>query len=292
VRLDHVIVAVRDLDAATARYAVILGRPAALRSEHPRGTGNALFLFPHGPYLELLALWDAPEQGSSAAALRRRLAERGEGLHGLALSADDLDAEVARLRGRGLEIMDPVGNSARNTDGRLREWRAVRLPAVSDEDSFLIQHRGWDWRSQLLTQPPPDRAASAVTSIHHVAFDVPDAEAASAAWQQRFGFARTAVIEAERMGGRVLVHAAGAATVEFVGATRPDGPVAARIGRRGYGLSSLGLEVSDLDAAVHAARAGGMAIGDPEPGVLPQSRVARLDPASACGVAAQYLQFA
>lgn len=289
--LDHVIVAVSDLDAATKRYEAILGRPPALHSEHPRGTRNALFLFDRGPYLELLALWDAPEQGSSATALQRRLAERGEGLHGFALATDNLDAEVARLRRLGLEVEEPAANSGRNADGRLREWRATRLPPPDGEHAFLIQHLGWDWRSELLTRSDPERAASAVIGIHHVALDVADAEATSASWQERLSLKRTGVIDSERMGGRVFIHAAGDATIEFVGTTRADGPVAARIARRGYGLSSFAMEVQDLDAAVQAARAAGIEIGDPEPGVLPRSHVARLNPASACGVAAQYLQF-
>src|SRR5207249_2558688 len=138
--LDHVIVAVRDLEAAAERFAAVLGRPAALRSRHPRGTANALFLFPAGPYLELLARWPAPERGTSAAALERRLAGRGEGLHGLALGTRDIDAEVSALRGRGLDITEPVENQGVSVDGRSRRWRATRLPSVRDEDAFLVQH--------------------------------------------------------------------------------------------------------------------------------------------------------
>jgi catechol 2,3-dioxygenase-like lactoylglutathione lyase family enzyme len=282
---------VRDLDAAAERFAALLGRPAALRSRHPRGTANALFLFPGGPYLELLAAWDAPERGASAAALERRLAGRGEGLHGLALGGDDLDADVAALRGRGVELADPVENHGTSADGTVRRWRATRLPSMLDEDAFVIQHLDAAWRTERCLPPLPGRERTAARSIHHVAFDLPDAEAASRTWEERYALPRVDGIQAERMGAVVLIHRAGDATVEFVGATRADGPVSRRMAARGHGLSSLAFEVDDLDGAVAAARAAGVAIGDPEPGVLPGSRVARIAPEEACGVSAQLLRF-
>ena len=42
--LDHVVVAVRDLDAATASYERLLGRPPSWRGDHPaHATANTLF---------------------------------------------------------------------------------------------------------------------------------------------------------------------------------------------------------------------------------------------------------
>ncbi|MGI8552602.1 MAG: VOC family protein [Dehalococcoidia bacterium] len=289
--LDHVIVAVAELDTAIERYEALLGRPAAARSKHPRGTRNALFLFEQGPYLELLAPWDAPETGSSAGALRERLEKRDEGLDGIALTSDDLDETITELRERGLDLADAVANSGVNADGRVREWRATRLPAIEGGHAYLVQHSGWDLRRELLTQPPRDRAAGAVNGIHHVAYDVADAATSSATCEHHLGLPRLRTIQSARMAARVFVHGAGDAAIEFVDSVRADGPVAARIARAGHGLSSLAFEVRELEAAVQQARTAGVAVGDPEPGVLSNSRVARIDPASACGVSAQYLQF-
>lgn len=286
-QLDHVIIAVEDLEAGIRRYEAILGCPVALRSDHPRGTRNALFLFERGPYLELLATWDAPEQGTSAAALRRRLAERGEGLHGLGLSLDNLDACVTHLRGLGLDLLDPVNNSAKSAGGRVREWRATRMPPPDDQDVFLVQHLGSDWRAEL--RPTPGRGT--VASMHHVAFDVPDAGRSARRWQERLGLDVERTVTSERMAARVIILSAGEASLEFVEPLRADGPVAQRMAQRGSGLSSLAFEVRDLNAAVDSARDAGVRAGDPEPGVLPNSRVARLDAADACGVAAQFVQF-
>jgi catechol 2,3-dioxygenase-like lactoylglutathione lyase family enzyme len=289
--LDHVVIAVRDLDAAAATFESILGWPAAVRSEHPRGTHNVLFLFPRGPYLELLAPWDAPVQGTSAGAVRRFLDERGEGLFGLALAPDDITAEVARLRALGFDTPDAVANSGRNLDGRVREWRGTVIPETARDHSFMVEHFGWDWRAELHAPPLPARTGSAVTGIHHATFDLDDADAASRAWNARFGLPRTEAILTERMGARVNVHQAGEATIEFVSPTRPDGPVAQRIAHRGRGLSSLAFDVSDIESSVRDVRAAGVTVGNPEPGVLPRSRVARIAAGSAHNVAAQLLQF-
>ncbi len=292
VLLDHVIVAVADLDEAVAVYAAITGRPPALRSRSPRGTQNALFLFPSGPYLELLAPWqEAPERGTSAEALARRLAERGPGLSGIALAPADIDAAVERLRTAGEEAMTPVANGARNDDGRERTWRAARLPSIAGDSSYLVQHTGWDWRAELLPPVLPERQGSAVRAIHYVAFDVTEANA-SDRWGGWTGVLCGERLVSEAVGAEVLIHQLGAATVEFVSATRPDGPVAERIARRGAGLFGLAFEVTDLDAAVAAVRAVGVIVSEPAPGVLANSRVARIDPGSACGVAAQLLEFA
>ena len=54
--LDHVVIAVRDLDAATADYTALLGREPSWRGEHPKyGTQNTLFRIDN-TYIELLAL--------------------------------------------------------------------------------------------------------------------------------------------------------------------------------------------------------------------------------------------
>ena len=289
-KLDHVIVAVRDLEAAATRFESILGVPVAVWSRHPRGTRNALFVFEQGPCLELLTTWAAPETGSSARSVHTFLEQR-EGLFGLALAPGDIMQAVARLRSCGYEVAGPVPNSGVNADGRVREWRGAFAPSTAGDHTFLVEHLGWNWRADLRPNPLASRAASAVRSIHHVAFELDDAEAASQSWEEWFGLPLSQQITSERMGARVLMHRAGDATVEFVSATTADGLVAQRIARRGHGLFGLAFEVTDLEAAVAAARDAGLHVGEPAAGVLPGSRVARIDPASAFGVEAQFLQF-
>lgn len=294
IALDHVIVAVRDLPAAVAVYQTILGVPPAVQNLNPpAGAANALFLFERGPYLELTAPVAGAAETPWLHALNAHLAERGEGLFGLAVSPDDLDATIAHLRGLGFDVPDPANGAGVSPDGRPREWRSTR-PSLAVWDgvfSLLIEHRGWDWRSELRRAPLSERTDTAARSIHHIVFDMPDAPAASLAWRERFGLVASQTIDSERMAACVIVHAAGEATIEAVSATRSDGPVAEHIARRGLGLSSLAFQTDDLDAAFKALKAAGIAVTEPAPGVLPNSRVARVEPAAACGVPVQFLQF-
>src|SRR5690606_24118179 len=74
--LDHVIVLVSELEAATRDAARLLGRTPSWRGEHPgQGTANALFRL-ENTYLELLA---PVGPGALADPLRARLAHAGEG---------------------------------------------------------------------------------------------------------------------------------------------------------------------------------------------------------------------
>lgn len=295
-QLDHVIIGVSDLDAATGTFATLLGRPAAVRSDHPTyGTRNALFLFDEGPYLELLGLQEGGAGGSFVTPLRDFLTSKGEGLYGLALAPDDIDAAVERLRSLGFKVRDAAPGTGVSADGRAREWRNTRLAPDVWHGSFslLIEHHGWDWRTDLRVPPVPERADSAATGIHHVVFDVIDAATASALWAERFGLTCSEVIVSEAFGAEVRIHPAGTATIEAVGPTRPDGAVAKRMAARGgEGLSQVAFAVADVDAAVAAVRAAGLAISDPAPGVLAHSRVARVEPGSAHGTAVQLIQFA
>ena len=66
--------------------------------------------------------------------------------------------------------------------------------------------------------------------------------------------------------------------------------VARFIADRGEGMFSISLEVADLDAAVAELRAKQLPVSDPEPGVWPGTRLARIPRASAHGVAVQLIE--
>lgn len=101
--VDHVVVAVKDLDAAVAKHEAIYGMAVSERREAPpAGMKMAFFHFPDS-YLELVS--NLGEEGPIA----RRLADRGEGVHLVAMKVDDLDATLADLRAKGVRLVGDPG---------------------------------------------------------------------------------------------------------------------------------------------------------------------------------------
>jgi len=101
--LDHVVIAVKDLDAAVGRYEAIYGTAVSERREAPAaGMKMAFFRFPDS-YVELVSNLGA--EGPIA----KRLEERGEGVHLVAMQVDDLDKTLAELRDKGIRLVGDPG---------------------------------------------------------------------------------------------------------------------------------------------------------------------------------------
>lgn len=101
--LDHVVIAVKDLEAAVGRYETIYGVGVSERREAPQaGMKMAFFRFPDS-YVELVS--NLGDEGPIA----KRLEERGEGIHLVAMQVDDLDRTVAELREKGVRLVGDPG---------------------------------------------------------------------------------------------------------------------------------------------------------------------------------------
>ena len=101
--IDHVVVAVKDLDAAVRNYETLYGVAVSERREAPAaGMKMAFFRFADS-FMELVSNID--DQGPIA----KRLAERGEGVHLIAMQVDDIDKAVAELRDKGVRLVGDPG---------------------------------------------------------------------------------------------------------------------------------------------------------------------------------------
>jgi catechol 2,3-dioxygenase-like lactoylglutathione lyase family enzyme len=115
-RIDHVILAAADLDAATARVERLLGVPAAGGGRHDGlGTHNRVIPVGNG-FVEVLAIADPGEAASSelGRAVAGRLRATGDGLVGWAVAVEDVDAVAARL-GLAVTSIGRQGMTARLT---------------------------------------------------------------------------------------------------------------------------------------------------------------------------------
>ncbi|MFQ5380607.1 MAG: VOC family protein [Dehalococcoidia bacterium] len=101
--VDHVVIAVKDLDAKVEQYEAIYGQPVSERSEAPPA-GMAMAFFRFGDsYIELVSA--TSDQGPIAG----RLEKQGEGVHLVAMRVDNLEQTLADLREKGVRLVGDPG---------------------------------------------------------------------------------------------------------------------------------------------------------------------------------------
>ncbi len=265
-RLDHVILAVSDLDAAARSYARLIGRSPSWRGEHPAaGTANALFRL-ENTYLELLA---PAGEGPTGEAVRHWLEERGEGLVGLAFGTEDAAACRAELAARGLEPGPVERGMGRDVEsGAFRDWLRVSLPIARTRGVVLFAIEHLSPPEILPLMPTIGDEAAAVFALDHAVVRTPDAESARALYGDRLGLRLALDREFPQWGARLIFFRVGGVTVEIAAelgeAPGPDST------DRLWGLS---WRVRDADAARARLVAAGFDASPVRPGRRPGTRV-------------------
>jgi methylmalonyl-CoA/ethylmalonyl-CoA epimerase len=100
--LDHIGIAVADLDEALAFYRDALGLEVQVPEDVPAQRVRVHFLPAGGAAIELL------EATAEDSPIARYVAKRGPGLHHITLRVDDIAAALARLKSRGVRLIDEV----------------------------------------------------------------------------------------------------------------------------------------------------------------------------------------
>lgn len=137
--VDHVVIAVADLDAAGRALAERIGLASYAGGRHPEaGTANRIVPLQGGAYLELLAVVDPEARAPSPlAGLVRRTLDASRTFAAWAVATDDIETEAMRL---GLEI---TAMSRVRGDGTELTWRLAGVPQAMAQPClpFFIQ---WD----------------------------------------------------------------------------------------------------------------------------------------------------
>lgn len=134
--IDHILIAVEDLELATETYQN-LGFEVLQGGEHPKmGTANALVPLADGTYLELIAIWDEELAQEMVPNLVRTLQSENR-LANFALASDNLDADLQAIQARGLEMSDVRDGERTRPDGTRVAWRSS-APA-DPHMPFIIQ---------------------------------------------------------------------------------------------------------------------------------------------------------
>ncbi|MEA2660993.1 MAG: hypothetical protein QOH08_565 [Chloroflexota bacterium] len=228
-RLDHVVIAVRDLAAAMDSYRA-LGFDVRAGGRHTgRGSHNAIVRF-RLDYLELISVYDEAEARSAGRGELLEFLAAREGAAAFALATEDIDAEAARIRAGGLEVIGPFAMERLRPDGSRLSWRL----AIPGDGSY---GRPWPFFIQW-DQPDAERLArdgggahpNGARGIRSVAVGVTDLAAARGLYADVLGL--------EPVGEDTF--AAGPATLSLARAAA-DGPI---------GITLAAAATRALDAAV------------------------------------------
>lgn len=99
-RIEHIGIAVKDLQTANELYTTLLGQPPykeeAVASEHV----TTSFFQTGESKVELL------EATHPDSAIAKFIEKRGEGIHHVAFRVDDIHAEMERLRAEGFRLLN------------------------------------------------------------------------------------------------------------------------------------------------------------------------------------------
>ena len=99
-KIEHVALAVDDLDAAVSHYTEVWGLEVSHREQVADQGVEEVMLRLGDSYLQLLGAT------SPDTTIGRFLERRGEGLHHIAYEVDDLAATIASLKAKGIEMID------------------------------------------------------------------------------------------------------------------------------------------------------------------------------------------
>ncbi|MBV9230903.1 MAG: VOC family protein [Chloroflexi bacterium] len=249
-RFDHVVIGVRDLNAAAQRYRQ-LGFDVRPGGRHTGlGTHNAIIRFGLD-YIELISIYDEAEVRKSR--LGRQvlidfLREREGGLLGYALATTDIEQEAERFRGTELLVEEPFAMQRQRPDGRLLAWRLL-IPggyAWRRPWPFLIQ---WDAPDeQRLSWEEPGTHPNGATRWTRATVVVRSLESAIDLYQRQLGLALQDSGEDSRLVARRVTFSLGASSIDLLTPTG-EGLAQQVLTELGEGLLEVRFAVKDLNQA-------------------------------------------
>ena len=167
--VDHIIIAVKNLDQAISDYEKILGIAPCWKGKHNElGTENALFNC-ENIYLELLSPCDA---GPGTEFINSLLAVRGDHLAGIALGTKNIEHVKEVLNKDGYEVEISSGEATSERDGKIRRWKNIFLPSTLSRELFIfiIKHTVGSLPKH------ENQDASKVKKLDHVVINTQDAD--------------------------------------------------------------------------------------------------------------------
>ena len=260
--LDHLIVAVGDLDKAEKNYSTVFGADPVWRGEHTEyGTENSLFNF-NNTYFELLA---AKGDGLGAMLVNHALQETGEGLIGIVFGTDNLKETHQKLSDKGFLLGDiSYGEGANFKDNKIRKWKNLFLPPELTRGifSFLIEHTEG-------TLPIVDRfESSMVNKLDHVVINTNDADGFINVYKDTFNIRLALDKFVDEWKSRMLFFRLNKTTIEVIEKKNDEEPKDS--------LWGLSWEVDNIEEAHKRLEKAGIEITPIKKGIKENTMVATI----------------
>jgi len=138
--IDHLIIAVKDINDAEENYRKIFGMEPVWKGEHKAlGTANVIFNFKN-TYFELLS---TNGDGLGAALVNGAIEEQGDGLIGVVFGTNNIEESFSTLKKSGYLVTEPTeGEGIDNKTQKIRKWKNLFLPPELTRGifSFIIEH--------------------------------------------------------------------------------------------------------------------------------------------------------
>jgi|TARA_X000001036_G_scaffold436495_1_gene479773 catechol 2,3-dioxygenase-like lactoylglutathione lyase family enzyme len=251
--LDHLIIAVKDLDQAEKNYKKILGTNPVWRGRHKSlGTANSIFNFKN-TYLELLT---SDGEGLGAELIKNLIQENGDGLAGIVFGVDDMLQTVQQLKQEGYQISDPAeGEGSDNETNKVRKWHNLFLPPELTRGlfSFIIQHHDGELPSHK------EYAKDSINKLDHVVINTNNADSFIEIYRDVFKIRLALDKTIEHWNSRMLFFRLNKTTIEVVERSNNEKPKdtlwglaweVESIEDTHKRLVSEGVEVSDIKAGL------------------------------------------
>ncbi len=209
-RLDHLIVAVNDLEEAEANYTKVFGMEPVWKGEHKAlGTSNVIFNFKN-TYFELLA---AKGEGLGAELVKNMIKEKGEGLIGIVFGTKNINQCSSQLKEMGYSISEiSDGEGIDGKTNQIRNWKNLFLPPELTRGlfSFIIEHTNGEL-------PALDKYSKAVLNkLDHVVINTNDADGFISIYKDVFNIRLALDKVIEHWGRRILFFRLNETTIEVI----------------------------------------------------------------------------
>ena len=209
-KLDHIIVAVKDLQEAENNYQKLFGMGPVWSGTHKElGTSNSLFNF-QNTYFELLA---PTSEGLGADLVNYYLDTTGEGLIGMVFATEDIAGVHSSLQEKKFLVGDPAdGEGINSSDQQVRKWKNLFLPPELTRGifSFVIEH------TEGNLPQPKDLEPSSPHKLDHVVINTNDADGFIEIYQDIFNIRLALDKVIEHWQKRMLFFRLNKTTIEVI----------------------------------------------------------------------------